>query len=182
MKVLQIYKNNGIEEVKNEKYKEILLIGYELFIGVIEDVKYNSESINKAIEEYIDKYFSEFEENLYHYETKKRRYRYKDLIMYTINCPLSIKNMVMKSKHIKIMPIQFYIMNKLKRICKLKDFTVVISDNNRYFIDEIENGLIIKESIVESDTLVNEQIDMKKKICWIKDGLYKCDNKEYKIY
>lgn len=182
MNTLYIYKKKIINEEEKKKYKEILLIGYDLFIGIIENIRSNSKNINNSIEDYIEKYFNSSKENLYHYEIKKRCYRYRDLIVYAIDCSDIIRKLNMYKGNIKVTPIQFLVMDKLKKIYRLKDFNVVIKENNRYFIDEVGEGLLIKESIVENKFDIDKYTNNKKKILFVENGFHTDGKKTYKLY
>lgn len=181
MKRLFLTANNELEQENIKKYKNIVLVGENLFISRLDNIPNNIKKINKCIEDHIFKLFKTDEENLFHYEKIKRSIKYTDLIIYTINYSRKLQLIFEKNSKIQIVPIQFYILKKIKRYIDMKKLILIINENNKYFVDYIENGVISKERVYDSyDEIgdINDEINF----ALVDNGICNIKNKKYKIY
>lgn len=128
---------------------EVIIMGEPLLIKVY-DFENNKISLEKFVEDIIEKDFSFGNDLLFHYEFIKS---INKVYIYSIKKGVEVEKVICGAKSVLVAPIQFkikeFINSKLK---KCKNFISITKLRNIYYLINVENNFIINET-------VNEDID-----------------------
>ena len=136
----------------NCKNRNIVIINEELFIKTID---LEEKEINKEINKFIIKSFGEDKDYLFHTIITKDR---KRALIYVIKAGNRVDKLCKGAKSIKVIPVQFIIKDKLKKIIKKPKWVAIIYVFKKYYILDYENNFIINSYIEDNIYNIDKQI------------------------
>lgn len=136
----------------NCKNRNIVIINEELFIKTID---LEEKEINKEINKFIIKSFGEDKDYLFHTIITKDR---KRALIYVIKAGNRVDKLCEGAKNIKVIPIQFIIKDKLKKIIKETRWVAIIYIFKKYYILDYNDNFIINSYIEDNIYNIDKQI------------------------
>ncbi|MDD6795285.1 MAG: hypothetical protein PUE01_07760 [Clostridiaceae bacterium] len=134
-------------KIKMPKKRRFFILGEGIYIKkIIKETKVNKEWIEKVIKDL----FGVNNNFLFHYEIKKRY-----VFFYGITKANIVSKLSMGAERVIVEPIQIYIVRKLNKKIKDKKWTLIFCLNDKFYLCNIEDGILIYEKIYVNSSDIN---------------------------
>lgn len=136
----------------NFKNRNIVIINEDLFIKTID---LEEKEINKKINKFIIESFGEDNDYLFHTIITRDK---KRALIYVIKAGNRVDKLCKGAKNIKVIPVQFIIKDKLKKIIKESKWVAIIYIFEKYYVLDYEDNFIINSYIEDDIYNIDKQV------------------------
>lgn len=146
--------SNNIKKTIKNKNLNVVIVGESITINKLKINKVKYKDIDKIVKNTVISKFNNIEDVIYDYVV------FEDtIVIYIVNGSglKEIRNLILKNKIMKVLPIQFCILEELRKSIKESKYNIIAKHDNHIYLLKVDSHVLVENHIREINSMEEER-------------------------